>query len=238
MQPEPQGRVFGHAFTRVDLLAVLTAVGLLVCLALPGLANQRSRFDRVTCLNHLRMIGLALKAWGDDHGGRTPWRTPVSEGGTMGHALAYWGWWQFYWISNQLGSPKVLICPADWAKSKNMATNWGIGPGGFGNTANRANSLSYLVGLEASVALPTALLSGDRNLSYSGKGTCSAGIPNAWFVSTRPRTGAVPSWTNSIHESSGNVLLNNGSVLQTTHAGLREAFSNSDDNGSSHVLTQ
>ena len=235
MKLKPRLLTMGRAFTRVELVALLGAGGLLVCLSLPGLANQRGRFDRVGCVNNLRMIGQAFHAWGSDHGGQTPWRTPSTEDGTRGLAGAGNAWFQFMSLSNRLASPKLLICPADAAKSRSMATNWGLGSGGFLNVAYRNNSLSYLVGLEAGADMPVALLSGDRDITSSGKSSCgTAQIANAWNV-TQPMVN-VPSWTGNVHELGGNVLLNDGRVLETTNAGLRYAFKNSDVNGSSHFL--
>jgi hypothetical protein len=225
-----------HAFTRVEVLTIMGALVLLTCTTLAGLTNQRGRFDRVACLNNLRMIGQAFQAWGNDHGGETPWWVPPPQG-NYNKPLFGETWYQFSWISNQLGSPKILVCPTDW--NRRIATNWGMSTeGGFLHSSYRNNGLSYLVGLEARADRPTVVLSGDSNLRYDGKYFCSLGLANCWAINTRPLSPYL-AWTNRLHQLSGNLLLNDGRVLQTTNAGLRAAFANQgfDDNGQWHFLT-
>ncbi|MCX6903288.1 MAG: hypothetical protein NTW03_07390 [Verrucomicrobia bacterium] len=52
------------------------------------------------------------------------------------------------------------------------------------------------------------------------------------------RTGvSAPMWTNALHGVTGNLVLNDGSVLQTSTAGLRTAAANASyNNGINHTL--
>ncbi len=224
-----------RAFTRVELLAVLGALGLLAALALPGLANHRTRFDRVACVNNLRMVGQAFHTWGNDHGGETPWWVDPAQGGTRLAPQGNSAWFHFSAISNQLASPQFLLCPADWRLSKKMATNWGTASGGFRLAAYRDNATTYFVGLHAKASQPAAVLSGDNNLRVQFKSNCSVVTTGAWQVTPGDPTLV---WTNGLHELSGNLLLNDGRVHHTTSAEMSAVFTNSLINGETftHLL--
>src|SRR5690349_6816274 len=152
-----------QGFTRVEMLAAIVALGLLAMVAFPVLASTSTRSDRVTCLNNLRIIGRALQSWGQEHGDRTPWTTPYCEGGTrvsnpnpcaesppsiLNAGLQNNLWFQFWWLTNELSSPKYLADPAD-TKAR-PAQDWGNSPtSGFINGSFRNNAISYFIGLHA-----------------------------------------------------------------------------------------
>jgi len=108
--------------------------------------------------------------------------------------------WKSYWaMSNELSTPRVLICPSDKRKA---ATNW--------VEFNRQH-LSYFVGLTAGAREPQAWLAGDRNLTTNG---VPAG-PGRVTLSTNTAWG----WTAGMHNRSGNLVLGDGSVQQSTGGG-------------------
>jgi hypothetical protein len=161
--------------------------------------------------------------------------------------LAANAWFQLSWISNELGSPKVLACPADKVKKARMADNWGAGPGGFLNTAQRDNAVSYWVGADAGQIYGTGGtrfaslekasshgLLGDRNIATTGRSGCSLPLNDIWAVATRPYTAA--GWTNNIHEKRGNIALGDGSVSQTGYSQMTNIMAQADDNGSVHLI--
>jgi hypothetical protein len=209
------------AFTRLELMVVLSILGLLAAVSAPALAVSANRSARVACLNNLRLIGRAFQMWAGDFDGENPWRVPQSAGGTRGHPLAPFVWWQFSFISNQLVTPRILVCASDDARVKAMAKNWSLGPGGLLNSANRNNSLSYPLGVHTSANVPQAILSGDRNLRYSPPSDCSLGMTNLCLLQG---SSTEPSWTNNIHGLTGNVLFNDGRVLQASSAALQAAL--------------
>ena len=227
-----------QAFTRLELAALLTGLALLAAIALPVLASSKLRSEQVTCLSNLRQVGHAAHLWANEHGDRTPWATPESEGGTRGSSSVFKPnpWFQIGWMSNELVTPKILVCPSDQVGGpRKMANDFSNRPGGFFNPAFRNSSLSYLVGLHAIFELSWTILGGDRNIRWDAANVgCSLGFLNAEQLSYRGRFG----WTNSIHGVTGNLLRSDGSVEELSTAGLQRAVGGPapDDDASDHFL--
>jgi prepilin-type processing-associated H-X9-DG protein len=103
-------------------------------------------------------------------------------------------------LSNDLGDPKILVCPAD---TRVPAKD--LGPG-FSNA-----NLSYFVGLDAEETYPSMFLYGDRNLTN--------GLPIQdgilVLMPNRPL-----GWTRELHDRQGNVALADGSVQGWTSSRL------------------
>ena len=62
----------------------------------------RKKQERINCINNIKQIGLAARMWSNDHGDNLP---P-----------------DFLTMSNELNSPRVLICPGDTRRS--AALTW------------------------------------------------------------------------------------------------------------------
>jgi type II secretory pathway pseudopilin PulG len=223
------------AFTRVDGLVMVLLVGFLFAVLLPALANTQARSERLQCLNNLRLIARAFQIWGADHGDYRPWRVAESEGGTSRQNKAGNVWYELSWVSNELVTPTILVCPSD-TETRRIALDFSSrAEGGLLHFNYRNNAVSYFLALDTFPELPDVVLAGDRNLQVDGvNGGCSSGINNATVIRKPPSNAG---WTNSIHRFSGNLVFDDGHLEETSTAELHKLVPRpGDDNGIDHLL--
>jgi len=111
-------------FTLIELLVVIAIIAILAGLLLPALARAKDKAKRVQCVNNLKEIGIGLRLWANDNEGLFPWNVEVANGGSMGSP----DWSDNFRVaSNELVTPKVLICPADKDKQQFALWNSGVG---------------------------------------------------------------------------------------------------------------
>jgi type II secretory pathway pseudopilin PulG len=231
------------AFTRLELAAVLTALGLLAALALPVLASNRERSQRVVCVNNLRLAGQAFQEWGTEHEDRLPWRTYWADGGTMVPPGSPWPnwfglqnsiWFHWAWAQSELRTPKLLVCPSDTARRP--ASDWSAtnSVGGYPHPNNQNKATSYLIGLDVLQEHPDGLVAGDRNVKFNGTTTgCSSGVVPAWTVDGHSPLGI----SGGLHERAGNFLFKDGRVEEMSDQALKRRFIElygNGDNGAAH----
>jgi hypothetical protein len=123
-----EGRLRGKGMAIAGIS--ISAVFLLVspAMLLPALAKAKARAQEISCVNNLKQIGLAARMWAGAHNDRFP-----------PNLLA---------MTNELGSPKVLICPAD--RNRNRPDNW---------SAMRSDNSSYeYFGADRSIETPQEIL--------------------------------------------------------------------------------
>jgi len=196
------------AMTMVEAVVVIALLALLVAMILPTL-DHTGRSPRIPCLNNLKEIGTAYRVWAQDNDDKYPMQVAVKNGGAMelvaaGNVAAC-----FQVMSNQLSTPKILICPTD--TNRIAATNFAIG---FNN-----DNISYFVGLDADQTNPRMFLSGDDNFAIGGA-PVKSGLLQLW-------TNAPVTWTAARHKFAGNIGLADGSVYQVNAESLQQALQQS-----------
>ena len=214
------------AFTCRDLMALLACLALLMAVALPLLAGNRASSDRAVCQSNLRQIGRAMNMWADDHGGKFHYQVPGAEGGSVDSSLANNSWVQFIWIKAELETPKILVCPTD--ADKIPAADWSnASNGGFNYPSSRNRAVSYLLGLGIQHN-PRGFLSSDRNIrpTNPNSGGCLSGPAYAGTPALDWQSPTL-NWTDQLHNRTGNILLNDGSVIPAGQSELRTAVKNS-----------
>ncbi|MBL9173873.1 MAG: type II secretion system protein [Verrucomicrobiales bacterium] len=62
----------GRAFTLIELLVVIAIVAILAGLLLPTLGRTKAKALDAACVNQLRQLGIAIRAYAEDHQERLP----------------------------------------------------------------------------------------------------------------------------------------------------------------------
>src|ERR1019366_8554144 len=102
----------------VSLLATVILCGML----LPALSQAKDKAQRISCANNMKQIGLAFRVWAIDHDDSFPFNVSTNKGGTLELCLLGSDGFDrnaafhFQVMSNELSTPKILVCPADGKK--------------------------------------------------------------------------------------------------------------------------
>jgi len=254
------------AFTLIELLVVIAIIAILAAMLLPALAAAKRKAQRINCVNNLKEVGLAFRVWEGDNGDQYPMSVSTANGGASqlvasasqantGDAAPGGFVAAFLVMSNELSTPKILICTSD-ANHTTAATNFSPQIGGaagfnpaftIGNNtfklsnANLANSfVSYFLCGDAAEAYPQMILTGDRNIGQANpqtssgaaalfaKGTNSISYAGGNSVALQALWG----WTaNDMHQKVGNLGIADGSVQQVTCSGLQTSLQNATNGG-------
>jgi prepilin-type processing-associated H-X9-DG protein len=194
-----------EAFTLIDLLVIVAVLAILAAMILPMRDTGSRHAQRINCVINLKQVGLAFHMWADDYNNQYPMSYPtngVSEWPVTTNIAVY-----FQAMSNELNTPKILICPAD--QQHNMAaTNW--------MTDFNNSHISYYFNLDARRTYPQELLSGDDNFTING----TPAKPGLILLSTNTTI----SWTAERHVKVGNLSFADGSVAEESSAGFQNAL--------------
>jgi hypothetical protein len=94
-----------RALTLIEVMVAAFSLCIMAIVLLSALSVPRVR-TAIGCVNHLKQMGLAVRVWEGNNGDKYPASLATTNG--MGVAENI-----FMTLSNELGNPRVLVCPAD-----------------------------------------------------------------------------------------------------------------------------
>ncbi len=209
-----------HGLTIFEILLIIVCILLLAALLPPVLVATKRRDSRLSCVSNIKMVNLAFRIWEGDNNNLYPMSVSVTRGGGLelvetGNVASC-----FQAASNELSTPKILVCPNDW--KRRAATN-------FENDFNNSH-ISYFLNPDANETYPQMIMDGDDNFIVGGipvkPGLLQ--VPTTTSIIWGPgRHGDVPThhfWLPRPKHFLGNIGFADGSVAEESDLGLESAI--------------
>lgn len=117
------GFVMGYA----GIVLSIVFVAIYSAMLFPALGKAKSRAQLINCSNNMKQIGLAFKTWAIDNNDQFPFNVGTNKGGTLevsergADGFDKYAYLHFLVMSNELSTPRILVCPAD---NKPAAQDW------------------------------------------------------------------------------------------------------------------
>lgn len=202
--------------TLIEVTVVVFVLGMLIAMVLSMLIGAKGKVRTIQCVNNQKNVGLALRIFSTDNEGQFPIQRSVTNGGVhelVTNSSQLWRLWLA--ISNELGTPKILLCPSDRERRFAKPFFGEAEEPTFKGITNNAH-LSYFLSVNATEDEPKSILGGDRNITTNG---VAAGTSRLVLT-----TNHVLGFTKDLHRSWGNTLLGDGSMMQGSSEQLNEAW--------------
>jgi prepilin-type N-terminal cleavage/methylation domain-containing protein/prepilin-type processing-associated H-X9-DG protein len=224
------------AFTLIELLVVIAIIAILAAMLLPVLAAAKRRAQRINCVSNMKQVNLSFRIWEGDNNNEYPMAVSTSIGGAEESVVSqtYSAYNQksgmtnvFCVMSNELSTPKILVCPSD-VSHNTAATNFSE----LGSTASSpgcgTNAISYFICGDAQEAYPQMLMTGDRNIGTTATppaGNASVTMANGNYYYGGNAANEDWAWSaNDMHLKVGNLGFADGSVAEESASGLQNAL--------------
>ena len=211
------------AWTKWELLLVVFVVGLLVAMLVPALLKSKAHSSGPACINNVKQVSTGLRLFANDNDSRYPDAfTNITSNTEL--------WKLFQFAQNDIGSPRVLVCPYDKERTSadDFLTGSGSSSGSFAHPSKRNLALSYFYAAGADEGSPSRILVGDRNLTRDPNRSDES--PGTVFLSGTQRLGSNKEdfkglrWAAKIHDRSGNIAFMDGSARQLSSPALRDVL--------------
>ena len=113
------GAGFALAGLIMGYVSLLVSLVILPAMLLPALSRAKGKAQSINCSNNMKQIGLSFRTWAIDNNDNFPFNVSTNKGGTLELCqLGSEGFdrnaaFHFQVMSNELSTPKILVCPAD-----------------------------------------------------------------------------------------------------------------------------
>ncbi len=202
------------AVTALELMVMIAVVGALLAVFVPAMLQRGDRSRAIACIGNLKFVAMAQTMWAYEPGEpfRFAFEVPERERGLKELAGEPRDLVSYYKaLSNELGSSRVLACPAD--RQALAATNFAM---------LTASGVSYFMNLNPSPAEWQTALHGDAKLDF-GQGEARRITGLYLFTNGSPMA-----WKGPLHgtarKESGNMAFVDGSVGRLSNGDLPAAF--------------
>ncbi len=206
----------------LDFMLVVVALLLIATILLPRLTRRGVRASRASCTNNLKQLGVSFRIWGSDQNDKFPMQVSVTNGGAMELANQGSAYEVFLVMSNEINTPKILICPNETNSKRVSATTFDARDASspsreqWVSLFSPTNNTSYFVGLDAECDQTNRIISGDDHFQIAG----TQPKPGLFLLQTNAPVG----WQYERHRSQGNLAFADGSVTASGPRRLRTAL--------------
>jgi len=137
---------------------------LIAAVLFPAMMRHQNTCQRMNCVNNLKQTGLSFRCWALDNKDMNPYQMSVTNGGTLELIGRTEAFMHFAVMSNELSTPKILVCPDEKSGQRVTATTFNsvVAPGSPMIPFSGNSNVSYFVSVDATEQFPQTLLSGDR----------------------------------------------------------------------------
>ena len=148
----------------------------------------------------------------------------------------------FLCMSNELRTPKILFCPAEYESAYRQAASTFAGvqpPTSTNSLYTNDLNVSYFIGVDAQETYPRMFLTGDHNLGGNANPPTSpfCAAPSVYnpsfavWLGTNWLADQGPAFMANQHDQQGNIALADGSVQGWNRSRFQDALRNTGDTG-------